>query len=207
VSNFTLGINGKDAVVGYSQQSRHVADAYLRTKSGTVVNADPPNSDFAVATAVNDKNEATGDYDFDDGPAHGFVRKSDGTFETFDVGGDTEGTFSQAINASGWTAGYDIETNNAGHGFLRSPKGKITTFDAKGAHNTLAIALNSAGDTAGYCYLNETEQGFVRTASGEITVFSVKDAAETYPLAINDNGSVAGFYYDSKGGGHGFIQE
>src|SRR5882762_9111267 len=56
-------------------------------------------------TSINAKGAVTGVW-FQGGIAHGFVRQSDGTIETFDVPNATRGTFPTSINKKGETTGY-----------------------------------------------------------------------------------------------------
>jgi hypothetical protein len=52
-----------------------------------------------------------------DGAYHGFVRKRDGTFTTFDAP-NSHGTFPQSINLVGQITGYYFDGNSF-HGFVR----------------------------------------------------------------------------------------
>ena len=63
---------------------------------------------------------------------HGYVRKRNGTFITFDVPG-AAGTEPGTINVWGAIVGDYFDPSGVYHGFLRQPDGNLITFDVPGA--------------------------------------------------------------------------
>ena len=73
-------------------------------------------------------------------------------------------------------------------------------FDPPGSVYTIAAAINSAGEIAGYYEdSGSTLHGFFRNTSGSITSFDMPGAATgngtgTVPRALNDSGEIVGYY-------------
>jgi hypothetical protein len=55
------------------------------------------------------------------GGYHGFMRDAGGGFTTFDITGDTGGTYPQAINTKGEVAGGYRDASDTLHGFVGTP--------------------------------------------------------------------------------------
>jgi predicted membrane protein len=76
-------------------------------------------------------------------------------------------------------------------------------FDPPGSVSTVAIAINSSGQIAGYYEDSaSTVHGFLRDTSGSITTFDVPGAATgngtgTGTQALNDAGEIVGYYNPS----------
>lgn len=93
---------------------------------------------------------------------HGFVRRSDGKFTTFEApGADTtpgsfNGTLAEGINDFGVVTGYYADATGITHGFLRNPEGRFIAFDVPAAANgSFPIFLSLEGEVAGCLYGRE----------------------------------------------------
>ena len=139
------------------------------------------------------------------------------TFTSIDVPGATGGTFALGMNNAGQIAGaYSTSTtaNNPflilhpGHGYLRELGGGFTTFDFPGANDTLAWAINAAGQIVGNYFDDPFGgiHGFLRDPAGTFTSIDVPGAHLTAPTGINDSGQIVGDY-SSDEGIHGFLRD
>jgi hypothetical protein len=193
-------------------------------QQATIITFDVPasNGNGTSPTAMNLGGVIVGNYYDAYRVSHGFLRKPDGTFTTFDAPGagtvpsDSNGTFPMGINLLGMVAGYYNDSNLVSHCFIRTPDGNVTTFDVPGADINPADAagsiingINASGFVVGY-YLDteNVAHGFVRTPSGRFTSFDVPGSGGfgTFPWGTNVEGAVAGFYTDSKPLYHAFVR-
>jgi probable HAF family extracellular repeat protein len=187
----------------------------------TITTFDVPNSTSTVPQANNLFGQITGYYQDAIG-VHGFLRLRNSIIATFDPTGST-GTYATAINDKVQIAGYYFGTDNAAHGFVRQRNGTITTFDAPNSPylpdpevcewqttDTLALAINAAGQIAGYqrqhlVGLNGflcgglRYQGFQRDRDGSVVTFGVTwaenaDAEFVSPKSINLFGQITGYF-------------
>jgi hypothetical protein len=122
-----MGINSEGEVVGYYHTGPNTGiHAFLRRKDGTFDKFDPPGTitdtkmhvdeegyilrPTAAAMAINEAGEVAGYFGDTVGVVHGFVRRKDGTFITFDAPGAARsgnlGTFSESVNNAGDVTGY-----------------------------------------------------------------------------------------------------
>ncbi len=134
-----MGINSKGDIVGYYHAGpKDGTYAFLRHKDGTIVKFDPPGSitdnaphaddegyivrPVAAALSINEAGDIAGYYGDTVGVVHGFIRRRDGTYSTFDAPGAAKngnlGTFSESINNNGDVVGHYFAANAALHGFL-----------------------------------------------------------------------------------------
>jgi hypothetical protein len=206
---------------------------FLRSASGVLTQFDPPGSTNTEipTTSINDAGVVTGDYwvcsaDLSSCTVHGFIRKANGKYISFDVPGagpdgySGEGTYPQGINALGDVSGIYVDVDFVYHGFVRSAEGRITTFDvptkctrttsppADCAYNgTYAGGINLLGRVVGTYYGEDgNPHGFWRDADGSIARFDVPGAEYfTSPGAINDSGHITGFVYDPNIVVHGIL--
>src|SRR5271167_1118915 len=103
---------------------------------------------------------------------HGFLRRPDGTFTTFDAPGagtdiyEGTGCFSDcpvSLNDWGAITGIYIDANFVYHGYLRSPEGKIVTVDPVGSTYTFPDGISDLGIITGYYVdTNNVYHGFLR---------------------------------------------
>ena len=127
----------------------------------------------------------TGAYQDTKSVFHGFLRRPDGKFTSFEVpDADTSpfnGTNPTSINDLGAIAGSYYDANGFSHGFLRSPGGNFTTFDVPGVggFGTFPLALNLEGALVGnYTDSNFNFHAFLRSPNGTFTTWSGPGACE-----------------------------
>src|SRR5664279_2862525 len=100
---------------------------------------------------INAWGAVTGSYQDANSTYHGFLRKPNGEFITFDApGADSSpfnGTSPTSINDLGAIAGSYVDASGISHGFLRSREGKFTKFDGPGAggYGSFPLAINLEG--------------------------------------------------------------
>lgn len=138
---------------------------------------DPRNSSSTYAWSMNNAGTIAGDY-WDSvhvGEQHSYVRESDGTITSFDVGQGGITTAASINNIGEITGGYESLPRH--RAYVRAPNGRIT-------------ALPGA---------------YVRYADGTVTTFSIQGAPDLAPTGIKDNGVVVGWYQDQSGEAHGFV--
>ena len=174
----------------------------------TITTFDVPSSTSTIATAINPAGRITGSYfSTTDFVAHGFLRKADGSFTSFDApgaasGGRSQGTFPTGIDPAGEITGTYVEYVDGkfvSHGFLRGRDGTITMFDVPGSNGTTTVvAINPAGRITGF-YFDETDHeshGFLRKADGTLTTFVGS------PTGIDPAGQITGLT-----GTHSFLRK
>ena len=193
--------------------------------SQSISTFDFPNSSYTHPTAINMKGEITGYY-FATAAYHGFIRRSNGSFASFDVpmqpGGFPPNAFPMDINNMGQITGfYALESQL--HSFLRQADGTIVKFLPSssttqsqlrayaqsdlydkpmcgGEDRWLAFSINDVGQITGSGPLTTAvASGFLRAPDGSITSFDVAPpglSQRTCPQAINVWGQIAG--YDSS---------
>jgi len=103
---------------------------------------------------------------------HGFLRRPDGKFTTFDAPGAGTGIYQGtgcasdcpvSLNDWGAITGVYIDANYVFHGYLRSPQGHIVTVDPVGSASTFPDGINDLGTIAGYyADANGVFHGFLR---------------------------------------------
>ena len=133
--------------------------------------SDPPGSGGTIPAAINNAGAITGSYQAANGRYYGFVRRPDGTFQTFDApgSGTGRGTFPASINDEGVITGnYYSKNNTEVFGFIRSPEGMVTSFDPASESTVctasptgLAVtAINHNGVIIGWCSLDSSANTF-----------------------------------------------
>jgi hypothetical protein len=84
------------------------------------------------------------------------------------------------------------------------------TFQVQGSTNTSPVAINNAGEVAGYYATAsdpfETFHGFLRDARGAFKTFDAPGSVSTQPVGVNGEGTIAGQYRDANGRNHGFVR-
>jgi hypothetical protein len=186
---FPAAISGKNVITGQYVDTGVVYHGFIGTVAGGFTSFDAPgagtgSNEGTVATAINLSGTVTGNYV--DDHAHGFVRHSDGSFETFSIGTDTNPT---AINDRGVVVG-----NSYPNGFLRRATGLIKTFAVPGAASTLPVAINNNGVIAGYYYDSSNfKHGFIRAHDGTVTTVDAPGGFDNSQIVgINAAGDVVG---------------
>lgn len=178
-------------------------------------------------TGINAWGEVSGSY-HDANGTHGFVRKLDDRFITFDVP-DSTGTFPSAIGLLGDVTGStDGPTFTDGvfseptRGFVRHRDGTIDLFNACLDANSAGepseawaspSAINDRGSIIGDCheyiYNDPYDYGFLRKRGGTVVtipqdIYNLYGTGYTEALAINSRNQVAGSYLEYVPT-HGFI--
>ncbi len=132
--------------------------------------------------------------------SHGFLRARDGTFTSFDVRNDMNGTYPHDINPAGAVTGYYVDASNVGHGFLRAPDGTFTSFDPPGSISTGTSAINPSGVITGYYSDGNGSRGFLRARDGTFTSFEPRARRVTDPTASTRRGRSRGITMTRAGG-------
>ena len=183
-----------------------------------------PGVDFA---AINDAGDVLGYYWDAKELSHGFVYSNGGYTDLTDSSAITlqidppglYGTDVLAINDAGVVVGYYTNAYGANHGFIYSngtysnlgdPSASIDTL-AGGFEDTYPLAINDAGQVAGYYIDSNTnsDRGFIYS-NGTYTTLNDPLAGQGYEqgtraVAINNFGVVVGDYVDASDNEHGFI--
>ena len=154
--------------------------------------------------SINHSMTVTGYYLVSPAEAHGFVRKSDGSIDTFIVPGSLW-TEPESINDSGDITGFYELADGAPRGFERLADGRVLISEAAGPPDgpeAQPVAINAFKGIAGnYPQSPNTSAGFTRAANGNFSTFAFGEEAD-YPTVVtglNASGTVVG--YVSHGGG------
>jgi hypothetical protein len=119
------------------------------------------------------------------------------------------------MNDQGDLAGYAVtryappDRTVTYHGYLITAAGE-TLFDVPGMTSTIALDINNAGDTVGYCWVSLDplqpfyENAFLKKAGQTAVPFMVPGSTYTYAYGINDAGQIVGEYGDTTGN-YGFL--
>jgi len=192
---FATATSGKGLITGSFVDSNFIDHGFVGSVKDSFTTFDAPGADTdpnerTWPNGINSSGTVTGFYTTDH--MHGFVRHSDGTFETFSVETDTNAT---AINNKGVVTGYGTHT-----GFVRAANGSITQFSPPGAASTLPLAINAKGAIAGYYFdSSDFRHGFLRSPNGTIVTFDVPGGFDhVFANSINNNGDIAGYAYISS---------
>jgi hypothetical protein len=201
-------INSAGTIVGELEDYGYPHSFMLDSK-GTITRFDPPQCSHTMSAAagINAEGAIVGVCIWD--ASSSYVRKPDGTFQTFEVKGAAQ-TWAVGINMAYLVTGYYYEANsNNAHGFVGWPNSNLlTTFDPPGSVWTKPTSINSFGAITGsYRDAASVDHGFVRNPLGKIVSFDPVGSTTTYPAAINDAGVIVGGYKDSNGFTHGFIRD
>lgn len=229
---WSLFINDEGTIAGYYWDANYNQHGFVRSPQGVIATVDPPDSlqtdvtDSVYGSALNDAGQITGDYWVcpNGCVVYGFVRASDGTYQTFSAPGagtgESQGTFPQSIDQLGTVTGYYFDENYVYHGFVRAPNGTFTTIDAPGAciagascqfNGTNPFGINLWGVIAGqYSGEDGVNHSFWRNRKGDVTTFDAVHVGPwtnkgTHANSINFWGQIAGWVKDTTGVGHGFV--
>lgn len=183
----------------------------------------PGGSQYTNPIAINLEGAVVGYYANQNGVVRAFLRRPDGTFETWSASGALA-TGAYNINIFGTIVGHYRNNSSVGHGLVRSPQGKLTTFDVPGAGTDsgqgtecpgCSVGFNLFGAAAGlYIDGNNVVHGFLRSPVGEITTFDPPGESALYGLAcysdcaigLNDWGAITSSYLDANNVYHGFLR-
>jgi hypothetical protein len=167
-----------------------------------------------ILVGANSSLLASGFYVDPGNDSHGFVRASDGTISTFDVGGATSQTSVWWMNNRGDLAGdYDDPDTGILKCFLRTAGGTVEPFDASEAGTDSDVErIDNAGSIVGEYYdAIGAFHGYVRAKKGAITQFDAPDAGTGYlqgteAFDVNRAGVISGPYYDANNVAHGYLR-
>jgi len=175
----------------------------------------PGDNNGTYSSGINSWGAITGSYQDANNVFHGFLRRPDGKFTTFEVpGADTgpyNGTSPTSINDLGVITGSYHDANGFSHGFVRSPEGKFTTFDVPGVggYGSTPIAMNLEGAIVGYYTdSNYSFHAFLRSPDGTFTTWIGPDACTgngsegcfgSGASNINTFGIIVGGFEDNSG--------
>jgi hypothetical protein len=164
---------------------------------------DVPGATRTSASAINDWGVVTGTYRDTLNQRHGYIRRVDGSFVTFDASG-TQGTAAVGINNAGFVVG-DVVVDGIDHGYLRSPAGSITLVDFPGADLTFLTSINNRGlMVGGY---NDVGTVFLYDGHSFTVVEDAPGAIpmNTGPSYVNDIGTTVGCFVDAANDLVGYI--
>jgi hypothetical protein len=217
LQNYIRGTSATD-INAFGQIAGVFAEApgslgFVRQRDGTTSTftaprlVDPPLSvPSTVPQAINDLGLVTGYTNGWTFAFHGFLRKPNGSFVTFDPL-DSTNTIPKAINLLGEITGFYSTADDVSHGFLRQTNGRIVTFDPPGSVSTQANAINLVGQIVGYYFDGGgIAHGFIREHNGRISTFDAPGTVfSTFAQDINLLGQITGYYTDASGT-HGFVR-
>ena len=174
--------------------------------AATVTTFDVPGATRTEVGAVSPAGLIAGSY----GPAQpdpcgrrcGFLRMSNGTFQTFSVFRAKALTV-RAVNDSGTVAGQYLKHKRL-IGFIRTPDGTVSSIDFPDS-TTDARSVNASGTVTGLTRSEDGVSGFLRTPDGQVSTFGVANCEETFGFGINGSGTVAGVC-DTTSEGFGFAR-
>lgn len=205
-------ISNSGNIAGYYDDGVNPKHGYLRDAGGHYITIDAPNADNGTQPqAVNDSGEVAGVY-LANKIYHAFFRDALGNISEFDpLGGRVVNDLPLTINASGTIAGSYVEANFATHGFIRDAAGNFMKLDVPGASNTLASAINDAGEVVGWANKLGISPpkilGFKLSPAGRFSAVEVPvDNLMVNLTALSSKGRVAGWYQDLSGIVHGLVE-
>jgi hypothetical protein len=203
IETYPTGLNDAGTMVGFWDATGYVTHGFTFA-GGKVTSFDPPGSISTYPTGINKKGDIVGSYADTDGNYHGFILSAAGKYTTIDLPGSAY-TDLNAINNDGVVVGEGQDASGNQELFTYSG-GKFTTILDNGLV-PIAIAINDAGDVAGYYSANSrpTETAFLYK-NGTATVLPLKDFAFSQPYGMNKQGVVVGQYLStSSANQYGFI--
>lgn len=229
---FANGVNGSGVITGSYVDVNNVYHGFLRTLNGDFTTFDAPGADTTpndyngtYPVAINDLGVVAGYYWDVNSIAHGFLRKADGTFTTFDVPNSTA-TVVYTLNWEGAVVGFYADQNGLYRAYVRNPDGTFatwagptacTTDPSQGCFGTGASNINGFGAIVGGFADNSgnfVHHSFLRGMNGTLKVIDVPGAGTGLhqgtgcsgcALGFNQFGVVAGSFTDSNNVQHGFL--
>ena len=196
-------INNAGTIAGSWVDANGIWHSFMRDSKGTITAFDPPGStNGSLVHGINAEGAIVGICL----PTYiSYVRKTDGTFDVFDVNGSGY-TEVFGINVAYLVIGRYIDQHS--RGFVGWPNTHFTTFDPPGSTGTVPTSINGFGAITGwYTDAASVVHGFVRNPLGKIVSFDAVGSKGTFAGAINDAGAIAGYYSDSYGFPHGFVRD
>jgi hypothetical protein len=181
--------------------------------AATLVPVTPPAGAVqTIVTGINKHAVIAGAYIDANNVAHGFFGRLNGTYTTFDYGGDATGTLPRAIDDDGDITGFAEAPGFAvGVEFLRQSDGTLLTFEKDGvALDGVAQGIIKKDETSTGDYIDPNtgiRGGYLaRDGIYQSDVDLGLDVYSTNPRSLNKHGTLAGFYYEHDvKTTHGFI--
>ena len=230
-----IGFDTAGDLAGVYVDAAGQTHGFMRTAGGVTTPIDAPptvspgngTAGDTIPTSIDAAGDVAGVYVDSNQVTHGFLLPFGGSIVTFQAanvtggpGGDSPGTDYVTANASGETAGTDVDVYSVVHGFIRSSSGTITSIDVPAAgtasgQGTAVTAIDASGDVGGlYIDANNITHGFVRSSSGTITTFDAPVTAGaspgifpfSYPFRFDAAGDLSGIYLDSNDVAYGFVR-
>lgn len=161
-----------------------------------------------LVSGINNAGIVVGSYLDGSSQLHAYLRADDGTFQFFDVAGQSG---ANAVNGTGKTVGFAIDGSGT-HGVIDSG-GVLTSFDAPGATDTEAQGLTTKGKVVGFFLdTGNAVHGFARNKSGGVKPFDAPGAGTgssqgTFAFGVLLDDSIAGYVVDGDGVRHGFMRD
>ena len=130
-------------------------------QNGKFMPLEYPGARDTTPFAVNSRGDVVGNWDMDQShTGHGFLF-TNGKMTSFDApDAIPNSTAANGINDAGEIVGAYIGRDGHFHGFIQQGT-RFITLDCPGASDTIAWAINSAGDIAGNCDHSNRRQGFI----------------------------------------------
>ena len=133
-----------------------------------------------IAQAINAAGQVVGSVD-DGTTAQGFLRETNGTVTPFQVSGLP--TYARGINDAGVIAGYVI-AGGVAQGFVGNATNGYETLVVPGAVETVPLAINNAGQVAGYWVDSSGKRhGFIATP-GQLPVGTTVEGGFQFDVAV-----------------------
>jgi hypothetical protein len=205
--------------------------ASVQADAQKIITFDAPGADTnpgdyngTYPSAISDLGAITGAYQDTNNVFHGFLRRPDGVFITFDAPDASitpyNGTYPSSMNDLGAIAGSYYDASGFGHGFLRRPDGAFTTFDVPGAggYGSTPLAINLEGAVVGYYTDSDYSfHAFLRSPDGKFTTWIGPDACTgngsegcygSGASNVNMFETIAGSFSDNSGNfvQHGYVR-
>lgn len=192
-----VGINNKNQIAGMYWDNTYWRGVLYDHPSNTWTRIDCPAGGSTYPYGINDAGDIVGFYRYSGD--HGFLRRSDATFDPIDVPGASF-TIANEIN----DAGQIVGRSSLG-GFLRSNDGfSSITYPEAGSY-TSAVGINDTSVIVGYWYtVFGYEHGYVFDGVN-YGLLDFPGAKSTKLLGINNVGKIVGYYEDTNKNIHGFL--
>jgi probable HAF family extracellular repeat protein len=174
--------------------SQRAKQGFVRNRSGTLMRFDYPGTQGATnPTGINKNGDIVGFY-YDRSNlqtrSHGFVRRTNNIFASFDAPNAIE-TFAHAINDRGDIVGAFEDDNGTTRGFVLRADGNFKELRCADSVSTTPTSINNRGQIAGYCGFPDGERAFIFGPDERFHLIEFAGAS-VQPKSINDDGVIVG---------------
>ena len=191
-------------VTGRAMPAQMPSASTVRSAQLTFRNvSNPQDPTFTQLLGINNRNMIAGYFGSGAAghPNQGFTLALPANFTSENVPGAAQ-TQVIAVNQSGGTGGFFIDSAGTTHGFVKIG-GTFTTIDLPGTPFNQVLGVNDRGQTAGYFQdASGVNHAWIRDASG---TFTVPPIANSQATGVNDDGTVVGFTQASATESSGFV--